>query len=155
MLTDRGCLLFNCPSENKPSRTSADSGEVLLAYLTGLVSRGGKGTEGVYLLGIEESGRVAHAHSLFCVSAGYYAKPDLWGVLGPLPDEGRPDYIKITALHLAARYSFLDVSRTEFDSALVGLSTEDEDLDDLAQEPAAGADDGFRRICSRGACFLP
>ena len=35
---------------------SADSGEGLLAYLTGLVSWGAKGTEGISLLCTEESG---------------------------------------------------------------------------------------------------
>ena len=75
--------------------------------------------------------------------------------MGPLPDEGTTDYIKITPLHLAARYSFLGVLRTEFDSALTGLSTEGEDLNDLAQDIAAEADDVFCRIRARGACFLP
>ena len=69
---------------------------------------------------------------MFCVSAGDYAKPKLWGVLGPLPDEGTPSYIKINPLHLATSYSFLGVSRTEFGSALSGLSIEGEDLEDLA-----------------------
>ena len=110
------------------------------------MSRGAKDTEGISLLGIKDYGLVAHTHSLFCVSAGDYAKTDLWGVLGPLPDKGAPDYIKITAIHLAASYLLLGVSRTEFASALAGLSTEDEDLDDLAQEPADEVDDGFCRI---------
>ena len=149
--TERGRLLFNRLYENKPSRPSADSGESLLAYLTGLVSQGEKVTKGISILGIEKSGQVAHAHSLFCVSAGDYAEPDLWGVLGMLPDEGKPDYINLTPLHLALRYSFLGVSRTEYESALTGLSTEGEDLDDLVQEPADEADDSLRRICARGA----
>ena len=89
-------------------------------------------------------GKFIHAHSLFCVSAGEYAKPDLWGVLGPLPDEGTPSYIKITPLHLVTIYSFLGVSLTEFESALSGISTKGEDLEDLAQDPAAEADDGSR-----------
>ena len=146
---------MNRPSEGDLIGASANLSKGLLAYLTGLVSRGAKGTEGISLLGIEESGQVAHVHSLFCVSAGDYTEMDLWGVLGLLPDKGVPAHIKITPIHLAASYFFLGVSRTEFDSALAGLSTEDEDFDDLAQEPAAGADDGFRRICSRGACFIP
>ena len=45
---------------------------------------------------------------------GDYAEPYLWGVLGPLPDEGTPNYIKITPLQLAASYLFLGVSRKEF-----------------------------------------
>ena len=76
-------------------------------------------------------------------------------MLGPLPDEGTPDYINITPLRLTASYSFLGVSRTKFDSALAGLSTEGEDLDDLAQEPASEADDSFLHIRARAACFLP
>ena len=75
MLIERGRLLFNHPSENEPSRPSADSGDGLLAYLTGLVSRGGKGTEGISLLGIKKYGQVAHAHSLFCISSGEYTEP--------------------------------------------------------------------------------
>ena len=65
------------------------------------MSWGEKGTESISLLGIKESGEVVHTHSLFYVSAGDYAKPDLWGVLGPLPDKGTTSYIKITPLHLA------------------------------------------------------
>ena len=74
--------------------------------------------------------------------------------MGPLPDKGTPAYVKMTPLHLTTSYSFLVVSRTKSDSALAGLSTEGDDLDDLAQEPAAEADDGSRRICARGARFL-
>ena len=85
---ERGCLLLNLPSEGDPIGASTNLSKGLLAYLTGLVSRGAKGTEGISLLGIEESGRVAHVHSLFCVSAEDYAEPDLWGVLGPFTDEG-------------------------------------------------------------------
>ena len=73
-------------------------------------------------------GKVIHTHSLFSVSAGDYTKPDLWGVLGPLLDEGTPSYIKTTPLHLATRYSFLGLPRTEFESTLSGLSTDGEDL---------------------------
>ena len=88
--TERGHLPFNCPSEGKTFRTSSKLGEDLLAYLTGFASQGSRGTESISLLGIEASGKVIHTHSLFCVSAGDYAEPDLWGVLGPLPDEGTP-----------------------------------------------------------------
>ena len=98
---------------------------------------------------------MAHSHSLFCISLVDYYEPDLWGVLGPVPDEGTPNYINITPLHLAAIYSFLGVSGTEFDSALTGISIEGEDPNDLAQEPVSEADDGFRQIRARGACFLP
>ena len=98
---------------------------------------------------------MVHTHILFCILDGDYAEPDLWGVLEPLPYKGAPAYIKITPLHLALRYSFLGVSRTEFDSSLAGLSTEGDDLDDLGQEPAAEVDDGSCRIHARGSCFLP
>ena len=60
---------------------------------------------------------------MFCVSAGDYSKPKLWGVLGPLPDEGTPSYIKINPLHLATSYFFLGISRIEFESDLSSLST--------------------------------
>ena len=76
-------------------------------------------------------------------------------MLGPIPEKGTPSYIKITPLHLAASYSFLGVSSIEFESALFRLSTKGEDLEDLAQDPAAEADDGSRRIQARGVCFLP
>ena len=76
-------------------------------------------------------------------------------MLGPLPDTGTPNHIKITPLYLAVIYLLLGVLRTELYSALDGLSTQGEDLDNLAQEPAAEADDGFCRIRARGACFLP
>ena len=65
---------------------------------------------------------------MFYVSAGDYAEPELWGVIGPLQEEGTSSYIKITRLHLATIYSFLGVSRTKFESALSGLSTKVEDL---------------------------
>ena len=122
--TERGGLPFNRPSEGETFRPSSESGEGLLAYLAGLVIQGARGTESISLLGIKASGKVIHVHSLFCISAGDYAKPDLWGVLGPLPDEGTPSYIKITPLHLETSYSFLGVSRTKLESALSGLYTE-------------------------------
>ena len=87
-----------------------------------------------------------HVHIIFYVSAGDYSKPDLWEMLGPLLEEGTPSYIKITPLHLATSYSFLGVSRTEFESALSRISTEGEDLEDPSQGPAAEADDGSCRI---------
>ena len=87
-----------------------------------------------------------NVHSLFCVSAGDYTKPVLWGVLGSLPDRGTPSYIKITPLHLDTSYSFLVVSLTEFEFAPSRISTKGEDLEDLAQDSASEADDGSRRI---------
>ena len=153
--TERGRLPFNRLSEGETFRPSPKSGEGLLAYLTGLVSRGARGTESISLLGIETSGKVIHVHSLFCISAGDYAKPDLCGVLGPLSDKGTPSYINITPLHLATSYSFLGVSRTKFESALSGLSTKGEDLEDLDQDTAAEVDDGSSWIQARGVCFLP
>ena len=78
-------------------------------------------------------------------------EPDLWGILVPLPDDGTPAYVNITPLHLAASYSFIGVLRTEFDSALAGLSTEGDNLDDLCQDPAAKADVDYCRIRARGA----
>ena len=76
-------------------------------------------------------------------------------MLGPPPDEGTPDYIKTTPLHVSEIYLFLGISRTEFDATFTGISTEGEDLEDLAQEPTAEADEGLRRIRARGACSLP
>ena len=84
--TERGLLPFNCPSEGETLRPSPESGEGLLAYLTRLVSRGAKGTKLIPFLGIEASGEMVHTHSLFYVSAGDYATPNPWRVLGPLPD---------------------------------------------------------------------
>ena len=95
---------MNFLSEGDPTGASANSGKGLLAYLTGLVSWGAKGTKGISLIGVEESGRVAHSHSLFYVSVGDYTEPDLWVVLGLLLDEGAPAYVKITPLHLTASY---------------------------------------------------
>ena len=90
---ERGRQILNHPSKGDLTGASDKSGEGLLAYLTGLVSRGAKGTKGIPPLGLEESGQVAHAHSLFCASAGGYAEPDLCGVLGPIIDHGTPVYI--------------------------------------------------------------
>ena len=75
--TERGRLPFNRPSEGETFRPSSESGEGLLAYLTGLVSRGERGTKSISLLGIKASGKGIHVHSLFCISAGDYAKTDL------------------------------------------------------------------------------
>ena len=51
---------------------------------------------------------------MFYVSTGDYATPNLWGVLGPLPDKGTPSYININPLHLSTSYYFLGVFRTKF-----------------------------------------
>ena len=80
LLAEQVPLLLNRPSEGDPIGASADSGDVLLAYLADLVSREAKGTKGISLLGLEESRRVAHAHSTFWVSTGDYAEPGLWSV---------------------------------------------------------------------------
>ena len=66
--TERGRLPFNCPFDVETFRPSSKSGEDLLAYLTILVSRRARCTESFYLLGVEASGKVIHAHSMFCVS---------------------------------------------------------------------------------------
>ena len=72
LLAEQGCILLNRPSEGYPTCYSANTGEGLLTYLTGIVSCGSKYNKGISFLGIEESGQVTHAHSLFCVSAGDY-----------------------------------------------------------------------------------
>ena len=71
-------------------------------------------------------------------------------MLGPLSDKGTPSYINITPLHLAIIYSFLSVYCTDFESALSRLSTKEEDLEDLSQDPAAEVDDGYHQIRARG-----
>ena len=86
----QGGILLNCPSEGDPTRASSNTGKGLLTYLTDLVSHAAKVTKGISLLSIKEYGRVTHSHSLFCVSAGEYIEPDLWGILGPLQDDGTP-----------------------------------------------------------------
>ena len=87
---------MNILSEGDPTGASSNTGEGLLYYLTGLVSWEEKGTKGISLLGIDESRQLLHAHILFCILAGDYAEPHLWGVLGPLPDDGTPTYANIT-----------------------------------------------------------
>ena len=86
LLAKQGHLLLNRPSYEDTTGASADLGEGLLACLTGIVIQGVKVTKGISLISIEVSNRVVHAHSLFFVSAGDYAEPDLWVVLGPLLD---------------------------------------------------------------------
>ena len=50
---ERGLLLLNLPSKGGPTGASANLGEGLLTYLTGLMSRGAKETKGISLLGVE------------------------------------------------------------------------------------------------------
>ena len=140
LLSEQGRIILNLLSKGDPTRASANTGEVLFTYLTDLVIRGAKDIVGISLFGIDESGQVLHAHILFCMSTGNYLEPDLWGILGPLPDDGMPSNVKITPLHLAASHSFLGVSRTELDSTLVGISTEGDNLNNLCQWTAADAD---------------
>ena len=45
--------------------------------------------------------------------------------------------------------------RRGFDSALTGLPTEGENLDDLVQEPTTEANDSYCQICARGARLIP
>ena len=70
--TEQGRLLLICPSEGYPIGASDDSGEGLLTNLMGLVRWGAKGTGGIYLIDIEESGQGVNAQCLFCVSTGDY-----------------------------------------------------------------------------------
>ena len=67
-------------------------------------------------------------------------------MLGLLPDVGNPYYINIITLHLATSYYFLGVSRTELESSISGISTEGEDLEDLAQDTASKMNDGSHWI---------
>ena len=62
---EQGRLLLNLLYKEDPTGASSNTGEGLLAYLTGLMSQGTKVTEGIYLLGIKEYGQVSHTHSLF------------------------------------------------------------------------------------------
>ena len=77
--TERGRLPFNRPSEGKNFMPSSESGEDLLAYLTGFGSQGSRGTESISLLGIEASGKVIHTHSLFCFSEETMPNPTFGG----------------------------------------------------------------------------
>ena len=67
---ERGRILLNRPSEEDTTGASVDMGEGLIIYLTGIVSHGTKDVKRISLIGIEESGRVMHSHSLFCMSVG-------------------------------------------------------------------------------------
>ena len=97
-------------------------------------------------------------HSLFLVNESEYDEdpPEVWGIIGEIPDEGFPRLTRLTSMLFASNSSFIGTSTSEFESHVTSLtSVHPRNFDSNAHQPAAADDEGCRPISSRGAAFLP
>ena len=115
------------PSSNgDPTGAQEDDGKSLLDYLTTLVDRRAPGIQGAMFLGITWEATCVLVHSLFCVYEDSYTDAVLWAILGPIPTEGPPVYVRLTPLHMAWCQFFVGIDRLDFESAVLGLDPTDD-----------------------------
>ena len=137
----------------------SDTGFPLLKSLGALVSRGTVGLDKLSLLAVIKDGLVSVLHSLFLVgeSAYKYGPGNLLAVQGDIPADGLPAIVRLEAIHLAAKSSFVGSPRLEFEVHLSNLTSSLlQNFKESAHQPAVeGEDDGARRVKLRGLEFVP
>ena len=139
--------------ESRRTRTSfdievgaaAESGASILSFLASLISRRSIGLDHLILAVVSGAGGVDLVHSLFLVNASKYDKdlPEVWGIVGEIPEEGFLTLAKLTFI-------------SEFEAHVTSLSSiKPRNFDSNAHQPAVGEAEGSHPISSRGAAFLP
>ena len=79
-------------------------GDSLQAFLINLVERKAEGTNTLTILVLLKARMVDLIHSLFTVSTGGYdIAPELWSIVGEIPDEGLPLLIAISPINLSMK----------------------------------------------------
>ena len=137
---------------------TAESGAAILSFLASLISRRSAGLDKLVLAVVSGAGAVDLVHSLFLVNGSEYEEdlPEVWGLVGEIPDEGLPTLTKLTSMLFAANTTFTGTSPSEFEAHVTSLSSiKPRDFDSNAHQPAVSEDEGSRPISSRGAAFLP
>ena len=145
------------PTNGDLTGAQADDGKSLLDYLTTLVDRRAPGIQGAVFMGITRDATCVLVHSLFCVYEDAYADAVLWAILGPIPADGTPAYVRVTPLHLAYCQHFVGVDRIDFESSVSGLDPTDGGTPESYAQPVADLtqDTGSRRLSARGLCLVP
>ena len=117
------------------------------------------GVDKLSFLAVNGAGEVSVIHSLFCVgeSAGDFTAGNLFAIRGEIPAVGLPVVFSLEPLLFASNFPFLGMSRLEFASYLAGLELSlPRDYEDTAHQVAdRDADEGARRVQSRGLDFIP
>ena len=137
----------------------SDTGFPLLKSLGALVSRGTVGLDKLSLLAVIKDGLVSVLHSLFLVGESAYKNGpgELFAILGEIPADGLPAIVRLEAIHLAAKSSFVGSPRLEFEVHLSNLTSSLlQNFKESVHQPAVeGEDDGARFVKSRGLAFFP
>ena len=137
----------------------SDTGFPLLKALGALVSRGTEGLDKLSLLAVIKDGLVSVLHSLFLVGeSAYKDRPgNLLAVQGDIPADGLPAIVRLEAIHLAAKSSFVGSPRLEFEVQLSNLTSSLlQNFKESAHQPAVeGEYNGARFVKSRGLAFVP
>ena len=167
--------LWNRPRTDDPASSSSSSrktrgsvpdidtgahptdGAALHSSLLNLVERKASGMEAVTLLGLSKAGIVDVIHSLFTVRANDYdMAPELWGILGEVPENGLPSIVSILPIDLSTIDPFYGTTSEEFESHVTGLSsTLQRHLDTNAHPESSKSDEGATIISVRGLAFIP
>ena len=117
------------------------------------------GVDKLSFLAVNSVGEVSVLHSLFCVgeSADDFTAGDLFAIQGDIPAAGLPAVFRLELLLFAANFPFVGTARLEFADHLSGLeSSLPQDFEDTAHQVAdREADEGARRVQSRGLAFIP
>ena len=153
-------------NESRRSRTdfdieigaTAESGAAILFFLASLVSRRSAGLDKLALAVVSGAGAVDLVHSLFLVSGSEYDEdiPEVWGIVGEIPDEGFPTLTKLTPMLFSANTTFTGTSPSQFEAHATSLSSTDpRHFESNAHQPATSEDEGSRLLSSRGTAFLP
>ena len=151
------------PSKNNPRLTgdptgaNPDDGKSLLGFITTLVDRRAPGIQSAVFLGVARDSTCVLVHSLFCVYENAYSEAVLWGILGNLPTEDAPTYLRLEPLHFSWGTHFVGVDRLDFESALSGTDPTDGGTPISYAQPVGDldTDTGSKRTSARGLCLIP
>lgn len=139
-------------------RATAVYGAAILYVLASFISRRSTGLDKLVLAVVPGGGAVDLVHSLFLVSGSEYAEdlPEIWVIVGEIPDEVFPTLTKLTSMLFAANMIFTGTSPSEFEAHVISLSCiKPRHIDSNDHQPAISKDEGSRPISSRDPNFHP
>jgi len=155
----------NSSSSRSSRRTNSDldtgaypaDGDPIYSSILNLVERRAPGIDALTFLGLSKAGVVDIIHSLFTVRENAFdLDPDLWGIVGEIPEDGLPLFVSISPIDFSSIDPFYGTTMEEFESHVTGLpSTLQRDLDANAHPVSLKDDDGAHLIAARGLVVLP